>query len=185
VTDFRQAHPDGVILAVDQMSAYLQASLTRVWSCVGHTPSVRVSPQRECVHFYGALDVLHGQQVALPAPHLNGEYTVHFLEHILACFPNQPLLLLWDRAPWHKGVARQFVQDHPRLDMLFFPPGSPHLNPQEHVWKHVRQAVGHLRDYAHISQLRHAFLAVLDTTLFHFNWIAKYLPPTLYASAFP
>lgn len=179
MTDFRQEHPDGVILAVDQMSAYLQATLTRVWSPIGQTPYVRLSPQRDDVHLYGALDVIRGQQVALPATQLNGQQTVHFLEHLLTCFPNQAILLLWDRAPWHKGVARQVVQDHPRLDMLYFPPGCPHLNPQEHVWKQTRQAVGHLRDYCHISALRQAFLTYLDNTLFHFNWIAKYLPPTL------
>ena len=182
MTDFRQDHPDGVILALDQMSAYLQASLTRVWSLIGQTPYVRLSPQRDCVHFYGALDVISGQQLALPANHLNGEQTVHFLEHVLACFPNRAILLLWDRAPWHKGVARQFVQAHPRLDMLYFPPGCPQLNPQEHVWKQTRQAVGHLHDYCHISQLRQVFLSYLDNSLFHFNWVAKYLPPTLYAS---
>jgi transposase len=37
---------------------------------------------------------------------------------------------------------------------LYFPSGCPHLNPQEHVWKQTRQAVGYLRDYQHISQLR-------------------------------
>jgi hypothetical protein len=60
VTDFRQEHPEGVILALDQMSAYLQASTTHVWSLVGQTPLVWVTPQRECVHFYGALDVISG-----------------------------------------------------------------------------------------------------------------------------
>ena len=58
MTDFRQAHPNGVILALDQMSAYLQATLTRVWSPIGQTPYVWVTPQRDCLHFYGALNVL-------------------------------------------------------------------------------------------------------------------------------
>ena len=30
MTDFRQRHPNGVILALDQMSAYLQATMMRV-----------------------------------------------------------------------------------------------------------------------------------------------------------
>ncbi|HEX2907671.1 MAG TPA: hypothetical protein VHO69_12455 [Phototrophicaceae bacterium] len=30
VTDFRQDYPDGIILALDQMSAYLQATLPLV-----------------------------------------------------------------------------------------------------------------------------------------------------------
>jgi transposase len=185
VTDFRQAHPDGIILAIDQMSAYLQNVLTRVWSLVGQTPYVRLTAQRDVLHLYGALDVISGQQVALPAIQLNGQQTIHFLEHLLACFPGRAILLLWDRAPWHKGVARRFVQEHPLLDMVYFPPGCPQLNPQEHVWKQTRQAVGYLHDYPHISQLRQAFLAYLDNTLFHFNWIAKYLPPSLYVSVLP
>ena len=51
MTDFLQDHPDGVILALDEMSLYFQATLTRVWSVVGQTPIVAVHPQRDQVHF--------------------------------------------------------------------------------------------------------------------------------------
>ena len=47
---------------------------------------------------------------------MNGENTIHFLQHILACIPDVPILLLWDRATWHKGLARHFVEAHERLD---------------------------------------------------------------------
>ena len=179
MTDFRQDHPDGVILALDQMSTYLQASLTRVWSPIGQTPYAWVTPQRDCIHFYGALNVLTGQEVVLSLPRLDGEHTTHFLEHLVSCFPNRAILLLWDRAPWHKGQARQFVENHPHLDMLYFPPACPDLNPQEHVWKQTRDAVGHLRDYQHIGDLRQSFQTHLEATLFRFAWIEKFLPPSL------
>jgi transposase len=182
VTDFVQDHPDGVILALDQMSAYLQASLTRVWSPIGQTPYVWVTPQRDCIHFYGALDVIRGQEVALSLPKLDSDHTIYFLQHVLACFPGRDILLLWDRAPWHQGQARQFVEAHSQLQMVYFPPGCPDLNPQEHVWKQTRQAVGHLWDYRHIGDLRQAFQTHLDNTLFRFDWIAKYLPAIFYAS---
>jgi hypothetical protein len=182
VTDFVQDHPTGLILALDQMSAYRQATLTRVWSPIGQTPYVWVTPQRECVHFYGALDVMSGQEVALTLPKLDSDHTLHFLEHILTCFPGRSILLLLDRAPWHKGQVRQFVEAHPRLDLLYFPPGCPDLNPQEHVWNQTRQAVGHLCDYPHIADRRQAFQSHLDTTLFHFDWIAQYLPNNFYVS---
>lgn len=184
MTDFRQDHPDGVIVALDQMSAYLQASITRVWSWVGQTPIVWVTPQRDHIHFYGALDVLSGQEIALSLPRLDSENTVHFLEHILSCFPGRAILLLWDRAPWHKGKARQFVEAHEQLDMVYFPPGCPDLNPQEHVWKQTRAAVGHLRDYRHMGDLRQAFQTHLDNSFFQFAWIDKYLPRQLCHSVF-
>lgn len=113
MTDFRQDHPDGVILALDQMSAYLQATLTRVWSPIGQMLYVWVTPQRDCIHFYGALDVISGQEVALSLPKLDSDHTIDFLDHVVACFPGRASLLLWDRAPWHKGQARQFVESHP------------------------------------------------------------------------
>ncbi len=184
MTDFRQDHPDGIILAVDQMSVYLQATLTRVWAPRGQTPIVRVTPQRDMLHFYGALDVIGGQEVALSLPKLDGNHTIHFLTHVLSCFPGRSILLLLDRATWHKGKARQFIAAHSQLDLIYFPPGCPDLNPQEHVWKQARDAVGHLRDYPHLSHLRHAFQSYLENTLFQFDWIGKYLPQTFYASEF-
>ena len=184
MTDFRQAHPDGVILALDQMSAYLQATLTRVWSQVGQTPYVWVTPQRDCLHFYGALDLLSGHEVALPLPKLDGDHTIHFLEHVAACFPHRSILLLWDRAPWHQGKARALVETHPQFEMLYFPPGCPDLNPQEHVWKRTRTAVGHLWNYRHLSDLRRAFQHHLESTRFHFDWMYKYLPDLFYTSVF-
>jgi transposase len=68
--------------------------------------------------------------------------------------------------------------------MVYFPPGCPDLNPQEQVWKQTREAVGHLCDYRHISDLRRAFQTYLENTLFHVDWLAQYLPAAFYESVF-
>lgn len=184
MTDFKLDHPNGVIMAIDQMSVYLQCSLCRVWSPIGQTPIVRSSPQRDSLKFYGALNVETGTEIALTLPTMNGENTLHFLQHLLTCIPDVPILLVWDRAPWHKGIVRQFVENHDRLDMLYFPTACPDLNPQEHVWKLARETVGHLRDYAHLSDLRQAFQTFLEQTPFCFRWIEKYFPIPSYTSVF-
>ena len=184
MTDFKLDHPDGVVLALDQMSVYLRCSLCRVWSPVGQTPIIRSTPQRDCLKFYGALNVESGAAFALTVPKMNGENTLHFLQHLLTCIPDVPILVLWDRATWHKGKVSQFVEAHERLEMLYFPPACPDLNPQEHVWKQARDAVGHLRDYAHISDLRHAFQTFLEQTQFCFRWLEKYFPIPSYTSVF-
>ena len=179
MTDFRQAHPDGVILALDQMSLYFQATLTRVWFPKGQTPRIRVAAQRDYINFYGALDVLTGREIALSLPNQNAGMTVHFLEHVLTCWPGRAILLLWDRASWHKGAAREFVEQHPALDMMYFPVACPDLNPQEHVWKQTRDAISHNHSYASFGDLRQAFHRHLESTDFHIDWIQKYLPPIL------
>jgi transposase len=172
------------MLALDPRSASLQATLTRVWSPIGQTPYLGVTPQRDCLHFYGALQVLTGPEVALALPQLEGDPTVHFLEPVAACFPHRPSLLLWDRAPWHQGKARQFVEAHPQFERVYFPPGCPDLNPQEPVWKPTRAGVGHRCDYRHLSDLRRAFQTHRANTLFQFDWIDQYLPAAFYESVF-
>jgi len=108
VTDFLQDHPNGLILAMDQMSLYFQATLTRVWAAVGQTPVVAVHPQRDHVHFYGALNIRDGREIALPASETTSEMTANFVMLLLMLYP-QPILLLLDRAPWHLGAVSDLI----------------------------------------------------------------------------
>ena len=181
MTDFLQDHPDGQILALDEMSLYFQATTTRVWSPIGQTPLVRVSPQREYIHFCGVLNLRTGHEFVVPVLQQTGEETVNVLRDLLLCYPTQALLLLWDRASWHKGTAVNILLDnHPRLETIFFPPACPDLNPQEHVWSLARAAVSHNHTYSTFHQLKQAFLDFLSSTLFRFDWLAKYAPTILF-----
>lgn len=181
MTDFLQDHPDGTIVAMDEMSLYFQATTTRVWSPSGQTPSVRVTPQRNLVYFFGALNLRTGQEIALTLPQPTTATTVHFLRHALTCLPQRPILLLLDRAPWHHGVALHDLLDRePRLELMFFPPACPDLNPQEHVWERARDAVGHNHDFTDFGRLCGAFRRYLDRTLFDIDFLAKYAPSILY-----
>jgi transposase len=181
VTDFLQNHPEGVILTLDQMTLYFQATTTRVWAPIGQTPVIHVTPQRDHVHFYGALNVRTGQEVVLTLPDQSTPTTVHFLAHVLACFPTQPILLLLDRAPWHHGPALvDFLAQHPRLELLYFPPACPDLNPQEHVWEQARDAISHNHTFTDFARLRAAFTAFLENTLFPLDWLEHYAPASLY-----
>lgn len=180
MTDFLQDHADGQVIAVDEMSLYLQATTTRLWSARGQTPVVRVSGQREHVHFYGALNLCNGHEFALPRSEMTSVETADFLRELLRCYPDQPILLLWDRARWHKGQAvRDLLTAHPHVETLFFLPASPDLNPQEHVWSLARANVSHNHTLPDLSTLRDAFLRYLGCTSFRFRWLDKYAPPIL------
>lgn len=181
MTDFLQNHPNGQVIALDEMSLYYQATTTRVWSPIGQTPTVRVSPQRDHVHFYGAVNLRTGHEFALPMPEMTSQTSALFLNDLLMCYPEQPILLLWDRATWHKGEAvKQVLADNSRIETVFFPPACPHLNPQEHVWSQARASVSHNHTFTSFTGLRQAFLDFLSSTVFPFKWLAKYAPPILF-----
>jgi transposase len=168
---------------MDQMSLYFQATTTRVWARRGQTPSVRVATQRDHQHFYGALDVCSGHESALTLPKQSGEMTCHFLDHLQAIYPGRALFILWDRAKWHKGaVVRKYLSQHPHIQTFHFPPASPQLNPQEHVWELTRDAVSHNHTRKDFPALVRAFHRYLEMTNFQFEWIEKYLPAMLLAT---
>jgi transposase len=156
-----------VILAADEASLYLQASLMRVWAPVGQTPIIPVAANRDNTHFYGALNLQTGEEVVLRSDLMTADVSVLFLNRILQTYPDQPILLLWDRATWHQGAAiRSVLAATPRLEILWFPPGSPELNPQEHVWKAAREAVSHNHRYTKLTEVAQAFEAHLSQTRF-------------------
>ena len=108
---------------------------------------------------------------------MDSEATIHFLKHLLTVFPVQPLLLFLDRAPWHRGDAiRTFLAKNPRLQLIYFPPACPQLNPQEHVWKAARQDIGHNHSRLTLGALRKDCAHFLDWTLFHFHGVEKFIP---------
>lgn len=156
--DVAQFAPETVILAEDEASLYLQATTTAVWAPLGQTPTVRAHPGRDKVNFYGTLNLHSGQTVATRAEKMNSTATALHLEHVLSAYPDVPILLLWDRAPWHGGAAvRAVLQANSRLELMRFPTASPDLNPQEMVWKATRTAVSHNHDVHQMQTLADRF----------------------------
>jgi transposase len=165
--DTAQEAPNTVILASDEMSLYLQATLKAVWYIRGQTPVVKLHPDRKLTHFYGALNLATGREVVLRTPIMTAQASALFLQQLLLAYPDQPILLFWDKGPWHRGPPiKQVLDAHPRLEIVEFPTAAPDLNPQEHVWKATREAVSHNHQFAKLDQLAAAVEVHLTATAF-------------------
>lgn len=106
---------------------------------------------------------------------MNAEISAQYLEMILEAHPDVPILLFWDRAPWHRGKPiNKVLEEHPRLEIMFFPTASPDLNPQEHVWKAVRKQVSHNHLEARLPDLADRFLNKLQSTSFSSSFLDTY-----------
>jgi transposase len=170
----QESHPT-VILAEDEAALYLQATRQSVWTLQGQTPIVRVDAGRIKTNFYGTLNLVTGQEVAMRANKMNAATSAVHLEQILQAYPNQAILLLWDRAPWHHGSAiRRVVEAHPRLELLILPVAAPELNPQEHVWKATRRATSHNHNEPKLPGLAERFEQHLKTTRFQSSFLDRY-----------
>ena len=170
-----QTAPQTVFLAGDEAGLYLQATICYVWSPTGRTPITRADPGRAKTNFYGSLNLQTGQEIAMRSDLMNADVSAQYLEMILEANPDVPLILFWDRAPWHRGKAIDHVlAENPRLEIIFFPTASPDLNPQEHVWKAVRKEVSHNHWEAKLPQLADRFLNKLNSNSFKSSFLQKY-----------
>lgn len=154
---------------------YLQATTSFAWSVIGETPIVRADPGRKQTHFYGAVNLMSGKEIVLRSDVMSGEISAQFLAAILETTPQAPVVIFWDRAPWHRGEeVAKIVKDNPRLEIIFFPPASPDLNPQEHVWKAARKAVSHNHSIASLPALADKFVEFLSKTSFPSSFLDRY-----------
>jgi len=106
---------------------------------------------------------------------MNAEASAQHLEMLLDVYPEVPIVLFWDRAPWHRGkLIDKVLKENPRLEIIYFPPGCPDLNPQEHVWKTVRKEVSHNHLDARLPELADRFLNKLNSSTFKSSFLDKY-----------
>lgn len=173
--DKAQDAPNTLFLAEDEASLYLQTTTMAVWALRGQTPVVRSDTQREKVNFYGTLDLHTGREIVLRTKEMNAQTSVQHLEQLLVAYPDQPIVLFWDRASWHKGpLVNEFLADHPKLQIVYFPVGAPDLNPQEHVWKAARRAVSHNHLTPKLPQLADQFEKHLEQSTFQSSFLHRY-----------
>jgi transposase len=64
------------------------------------------------------------------------EQVLEFLQHLLRHIRRRPIMVLWDGGrPHHSDKTRAFLR---RIEAHRFPGYSPELNPDEWVWRHLK-----------------------------------------------
>ena len=81
-----------------------------------------------------------------------------FLDEIVSRYPNDNIVMVQDGAGWHKSKNFRLPDT---LRLLFLPPYSPELNPQEHLWDELREKHFHNRVFDSIDTLENHLVAAL------------------------
>lgn len=109
----------------------------------------------------------------------NSEKTILMLQALIEVAHSrhkQVLVIIWDRATWHKSKRlktwvhshNQQVKKEPdgvRLLLCLLPSKSPWLNPMEPIWLHAKRKVSEPDDDLSVKVLKQRLCAVFNTTL--------------------
>jgi transposase len=75
-------------------------------------------------------------------------------------FRNFFILMLMDRAGWHRSAALRIPEN---LRIIPLPPHCPELNPAEHIWDEVRENRFHNRAFGSLDEVEDELCAGLVT----------------------
>jgi len=109
---------------------------------VGETPVVAATGRRFSLNMISAVSSQGEFRFMLNEGTVTAGVFVEFLRRLLVGM-DKPVFLVVDGHPVHKSkTVRDFVeQQNGWLKQFFLPPYSPHLNPDEVVWAHVKREV--------------------------------------------
>lgn len=163
--------PNTVILCEDEMVLTAKTTTQRIWLPVGEYPPVmEVNGTRKNKSFYGFLNLKTGEEHAFITDWQNMHITAEILTKLRGVYPSQKLILIWDNAGWHRGSkVTEWIEADGTTETIHFPPYTPDLNPQEHVWKAGRKAVSHNQYIQKVGETAEEFKQYIEGRTFGYE----------------
>src|SRR6185437_13943312 len=171
-----------VVLAEDEthlnLLPHVRASRTRR----GRRPEIPTPGKDRQITVLGALEVATGQWVYRLGRRRAADFTA-LLDQLLRAFPRAPAIaVICDNDSIHHARAvTAWLEEHPRLELLYGARYSPHDNPVERIWGALKNYVANTAvSWPGRRRQVHAFFRarspgqLLDTAA---PWTSPWLPP--------
>lgn len=130
-----------MILWIDESGFYLLPGAVRTYAPRGQTPILRVPLSRDHLSVISGISPDGELFLMAQERSLNGADVARFLRHLLQVIPD-PLLIIWDGGPIHRGQpVKDLLAEVGRKRLLVeqLPAYAPELNPDEGIWNYLKR----------------------------------------------
>jgi transposase len=135
-------HERCLVVYLDEAHVHLDTDEGYGWSICGQRFWVSSSsPGLAKVSFYGLYLYNLGQVRIWPFEQANQENTVEVLKRLRVEFPDVPIKLVWDGAPYHRAKLVREAAQTLDIGLVRLPAYSPDFMPVEHLWHWLREDV--------------------------------------------
>ena len=130
------------ILYADEAGIRSDYHTGTTWGPIGRTPVVRATGQRVSIQMLSAISAQGQMQFMIHEGRVDSEVFRTFLQQLMLD-RKRPIILVVDGHSIHKsGLVKEYVESTKGLlELVYLPPYSPQLNPDEQVWKNVKAEV--------------------------------------------
>lgn len=158
-----RASPDTHLLIGDETKMEHLPVLRGMWTRLASQFRIPTPEDNRFFYVFGVLNLVTGALTDAFFPKANRFAFIEFLEQILLAYPTGPILLILDHARYHTARdVLQWLEQHPRLTVLWLPKYAAELNPIEKLWWYLKNQVAANHCYATIEDLMKAVQAFLD-----------------------
>lgn len=140
------------VWCADEARRGLKPLVRRVWAPRGQRPTARSTHRYEWSYVYGFAQPLSGRSEWLILPTVNTRVMSLALAHFAAAVgagPAKRIVLVLDNAGWHTSAALAVPEG---LHLVFLPAQTPELQPAEHLWPLLNEAVAN-QPFADVAAL--------------------------------
>lgn len=141
------------------------------WIEKGHDKHLKTNTGRQRLNLNGALNSQDITDVEiLSEPTLNADAMIRLCERLLAKHTVGIIYLILDNAKYYRAKKVQtFVNDHPRIQLMFLPSYSPNLNLIERLWRFFQEKILYNRYYQDFATFERV-------CLYFFQELKRYRP---------
>lgn len=130
----------------DEASIKLTPVVGKTWSLKGKKALVTVTGNKGSLSAISAISSSGSLVFGLKKGKIVSKEVIKFLSRLLLHHPRRKLVVVMDRAKPHTSkITKNFIARQKRLKVFYLPARSPSLNPDEKVWRHLKNE--ELRDH--------------------------------------
>ena len=135
-------NPNLKILYGDESFFRSETPLTNTWGDTKQRKSIKISSHHGTIGVIGAVDPKSGyhEELVITEGRIDSVVVNLFLKQLSKKHKGEKILLILDNASYHRNQGSKKYPLPENISLMFLPPYSPDLNPQENVWKIVKEA---------------------------------------------
>jgi hypothetical protein len=153
--------PRGVVLFEDETDLLLFPPLRAAWSLRGEPAEVPITGRNAKQIAYGAINARTGTRLFLAQKTHRQESFQAFLNLIHWHYRGWRTAMILDEERGHTSQASQALASRLKIELLWLPKRSPHLNPMDHLWRHGKEKICANWQYADINKEVESFFRYL------------------------
>ena len=143
-------------------------AIAKTWFIKGRQRIIPTTGKHRGVKLLGVLNYETGQVHCSEDEKYDAKVFLKFLQEIVHEYPDGKIVMILDNSRIHHAkLIQPFLQDTPRLKLVFLPPYSPQLNLIEGLWKWLKSDIINNAFYSTAKEINAAvkkFIKVVNSS---------------------